>query len=179
MNPSEARKKETGIIFALLLLWATELMFFAGLISAYIVARASISVWPPQGQPRLPVEITAVNTLILLASGVLAYLIIRKRETVPVRLYLLTALLGLVFILVQGFEWIRLISFGLTTVSSLYGAFFYLIVGAHALHAAAGLIALLVGMLFYRTPIYFLGSAMYWIFVAGIWPFLYVLVYLY
>jgi caa(3)-type oxidase subunit IV len=49
---------------------------------------------------------------------------------------------GAFFVVFQGYEWTRLIEFGLTMQSSTYGAFFYLIVGAHALHAVAALVAL-------------------------------------
>src|ERR1700739_3279884 len=46
-----------------------EAMFFAGLIGAYIVFRVSAPLWPPPFQPRLPIAVTGVNTLILLASA--------------------------------------------------------------------------------------------------------------
>src|SRR5438309_6104666 len=46
-----------------------EAMFFAGLIGAYIVFRVSAPIWPPPFQPRLPIGVTGVNTLILLASA--------------------------------------------------------------------------------------------------------------
>lgn len=53
----------------ILLFIAAEIMFFSGLISAFVVFRFSPVQWPPAGQPRLPLEVTAVNTLILLFSG--------------------------------------------------------------------------------------------------------------
>jgi cytochrome c oxidase subunit 3 len=53
----------------------SEAMLFAGLISAFSVARAnSLLGWPPPGQPRLPAEETAINTLALLASGAVLWL---------------------------------------------------------------------------------------------------------
>src|ERR671925_2069701 len=55
---------------AVLMFLGAETMFFAGLIGAYIVFRVGSSVWPPPFQPRLPVGVTGVNTLILLASAV-------------------------------------------------------------------------------------------------------------
>src|SRR5918996_2772124 len=55
---------------AVLMFLGAEAMFFAGLIGAYIVFRVGSSVWPPPFQPRLPVGVTGVNTLILLASAV-------------------------------------------------------------------------------------------------------------
>ena len=50
-----------------------EIMFFSGLISAYLISRASTLpvLWPPPNQPRLPVEATGANSVVLLASGVL------------------------------------------------------------------------------------------------------------
>ena len=47
-----------------------EAMFFAGLIGAFLVFRIASPVWPPPFQPRLPSEVTGINTLILLASAV-------------------------------------------------------------------------------------------------------------
>ena len=44
----------------------TEVMFFCGLVSAYLVLR-SHTEWPPADQPRLPVMVTGINTMVLLA----------------------------------------------------------------------------------------------------------------
>ena len=49
---------------------------------------------------------------------------------------------GIAFVSLQGVEWVALLREGLTMTSSTHGAFFYLIVGAHALHAVAAIIAL-------------------------------------
>src|SRR5210317_2226857 len=68
-----------GMVFLII----TEVMFFAGLISAYLVNRAGNPVWPPDDQPRLPVEITAINTLILLLSGLFFVLLISKYRKNP------------------------------------------------------------------------------------------------
>ncbi|GIT63008.1 MAG: hypothetical protein Ct9H300mP21_05540 [Pseudomonadota bacterium] len=38
----------------MLIFMVTEAMFFAALISAYLVIRAGLEEWPPWGQPRLP-----------------------------------------------------------------------------------------------------------------------------
>src|SRR4030095_11952210 len=55
---------------AVLMLLAAESMFFAGLLGASIVFRVSTPDGPPPFQPRLPVLVTGINTLVLLASGV-------------------------------------------------------------------------------------------------------------
>jgi heme/copper-type cytochrome/quinol oxidase subunit 3 len=96
-----------------------------------------------------------------------------------------TALLGLLFLGVQGSEWARLIAYGLTTSSSLYGASFYALVGIHALHVVTALVALLVVRWRERRRHYdrlrhegVVLCTMYWLFVVAVWPLLFVLVYL-
>ena len=67
------------------------------------------------------------------------------------------------------------------TVST-YASFFYLIVGAHALHAVVGLGALGRIWLLLRAgrlePGTFQAVSLFWYFVVGLWPILYLLVYL-
>ena len=167
-----------------------EAMFFAGLIGAFLVFRLSAATWPPPFQPRLPVGVTGVNTVILLLS---AFTMRRTLTCVrlanpgkAVRLLGLTAILGAVFLAVQGYEWLRLIQFGLTVSSSVYGGLFYTLIGFHALHVLGALIWLAV--VFARaikgrySAQHHLGlqtCAMYWTFVVALWPALYGLVYLY
>ena len=47
---------------------ASEVVLFAALIVAYLALRAQAAAWPPPGQPRLPVMVTGVNTLVLAAQ---------------------------------------------------------------------------------------------------------------
>jgi cytochrome c oxidase subunit 3 len=173
-------------VAAMLIFIATEIMFFAGLISAFIVVKSG-AVWPPPGQPRLPVEATAFNTFMLLLSG---FMLVRANRTFAEfydierarKLLGLSIGLGAFFVVLQGYEWVRLLGFGLTMHSSAYGAFFYLIVGAHALHAVVALGAL--GYCNLRlaqgelTRTTFLATQVFWYFVVLLWPVLYVLVYL-
>jgi heme/copper-type cytochrome/quinol oxidase subunit 3 len=172
-------------VAGMLIFITAELMFFAGLTSAFAVAKAGATMWPPLGQPRLPVEATAVNTLVLLASGALlarAHVACARHEA-GLRAWLTGAmLLGATFVAVQGYEWVRLIGFGLTMTSSNYGSFFYLIVGTHALHAVGAL----GGLAYARarlaagtfSPNVLWAAEIFWFFVVGLWPFLYVAVYL-
>jgi heme/copper-type cytochrome/quinol oxidase subunit 3 len=166
---------------------ATEAMFFAGLVSAFLVLRAEALVWPPTGQPRLPVGVTGVNTALLLGSAwtVQRALTALRAGDGPSRWLGATAGLGALFLVIQGSEWARLVGFGLTTTSSLYGGIFYTLVGAHALHVLAALVALLVVTARARRGRYRADAPeglelcrMYWLFVVAVWPVLYVLVYL-
>lgn len=162
----------------------TELMVFAAFISSFSIIRASALAWPPPGQPRLPLEETAINTAALLASGVvLAYahrVFQRDRELAKTPL-LIAILLGGFFVVFQGAEWVALVGQGLTLTSSILGSFFYLIIGLHALHAIAAL-----GVLIYawqRLRRGWLGSGplyvaeIFWYFVVLVWPFVYLRVY--
>ena len=162
-----------------------ELMMFAGLISAFTIVKAGALGWPPPGQPRLPVEATAFNTAMLLASAAVLFYSGRafdgSRDAAKRPLFVAIGL-GAFFVCFQGYEWISLIRHGLTLTSSNYGSFFYLIVGMHGLHALAGL-AMLVraaskltrGSLAAST---FAAARLFWYFVVGLWPILYFLVYL-
>lgn len=173
----------------MLLFLGADVMFFAGLVGAFIVFRFGAVDWPPPGQPRLPVGITGLNTLILLSSGATmlsAWRRIRAGDRRGLmRALLWTASLGGAFLAVQGSEWLKLLAFGMTISSSVYGAIFYTLIGAHGLHVAAAVIWLLVvlGMAargrFDRHS--YAGvqlCAMYWALVVLLWPGLYGLVYL-
>ena len=95
-----------NLVIGVTLLVVAEMMFFAGLISAYLVARAHTDGWPPIGQPRLPIQNTAFNTLILLLSAYTIKLCLREQS----RFRLLeTCVLGLTFVLLQGREWLALL----------------------------------------------------------------------
>ena len=175
---------------AVLMFLGAEAMFFAGLIGAFLVFRVGTPVWPPPFQPRLPMGVTGINTLILLASAVTMRLALRSISRADrarlVRLLSWTAALGGLFLLIQGYEWLRLIHFGLTVSSSVYGGLFYTIIGFHGLHVFGALIWLVVvrrrAAQGKYTKLNYVGlqtCSMYWVFVVGLWPLLYGLVYLY
>jgi cytochrome c oxidase subunit III len=93
--------------------------------------------------------------------------------------------LGALFLIVQGYEWFRLVHFGLTVSSSTYGATFYTLIGTHGLHMLGALVWLAITLWGLRRGRFTEGRtaparacAIYWHFVVTLWPFLYVLVYL-
>lgn len=184
----EDRMKDKAGKIGMMLFLMTEAMFFAGLISAYWILRNQSDVWPPIGQPRLPVVITGFNTLILLSSGVtmlFAERAVRKGCSLCLIIWLgIAGLAGFFFLALQGYEWVRLIHFGLTTVRNIYGGMFYMIVGVHAVHLIAALGVVMVVFLKSVQGRYsesrYAGVTlcrMYWIFVVGVWPVLYALIY--
>lgn len=175
---------------AVLMFLAAEAMFFAGLIGAFLVFRLGSSTWPPPFQPRLPVGVTGVNTVILVMSAFTIHLGLRALRRGELRRLIdyltLTAALGAIFLAIQGYEWLRLIHFGLTVSSSVYGGLFYTLIGFHGLHVFGALIWLIVVFVYAKRGRFsknrhtgLVTCSMYWTFVVALWPILYVLVYLY
>lgn len=174
-------------VLATLMFVFTEIMLFSGFISAHTIAAATVppGMWPPPGQPRLPIETTGFNSVVLLASGVLIYWAGRKFAEGPSRAripFAVSLALGTFFVLFQGWEWQGLLVEGMTLTTSAYSAFFYLIVGTHALHAIGGLGAMawtylrLVRGTLEGDELW--AMQCFWYFVVGLWPVLYWLVYL-
>jgi cytochrome c oxidase subunit 3 len=168
----------------------SELMLFAGLIGMYLVVRLSATEWPPADQPRLPLVVTALNTLVLFASlrpvtrAVRA--IGRDDRAASAGALRRTTALGATFLLVQGFEWARLVHHGLTLASSLYGGTFYFLIGCHALHVLIavcwlGVVTALAARGRFTAAAHdgLEMCAIYWYFVCGLWAVLFPLVYLY
>ena len=97
----------------------------------------------------------------------------------------MTGLLGVIFLAVQGYEWVRLVHHGFTLSSGVYGSIFYVLIGCHALHvlvAVFWLLAVFIGARAGRFSVnHHVGvevCAIYWTFVVLLWPILYILVYL-
>ena len=172
----------------MLMFIAAEVMIFGGLISVYYILRASADLWPPPGQPYLPVAVTAVNTLFLLTSAVSMQRAQKSFRTAEERTTVwlaVTAGLGCIFLFIQGSEWVQLVDHGLTLVSSVYGGIFYAVIGFHGLHVLGAVLALLFVQLKHSAGRYtqtnhtgLMLCGVYWYFVVAIWPILYLLVYL-
>lgn len=186
MPAARRRQVAPNSVIGMLIFVVAEVMFFGGLISAHTIVRSTtLSGWPPPGQPRLPIYETLINTLALLASGFVLRHAHRRYESNPAlakRPMLIAMLLGAFFVAFQGAEWVALLREGLTLTSSTHGGFFYLIIGAHALHAVAGLSVLLWAYLrltrgdLLHSQI--VTVEIFWYFVVGLWPILYWRVYL-
>src|SRR5262245_49102589 len=123
---------------AMIIIIAGESMLFVGLIGTYLVFRLAAPAWPPPDLPRLPLAVTAVNPPVLLASTLPITRALRavRRDDVAglARAVACTAALGVLFLAIQGAEWVRLVRHGLTLGSSMYGATFYLLIGCHGVH---------------------------------------------
>ncbi len=184
--PAKRKTLLSNAVLGTMIFILTEIMLFGGLVSAFLIGKSMASFgWPPPGQPRLPIENTAFNTLALLLSGVALFVAHRRITDAPATAkspLWAAILLGTFFTVSQGYEWVGLIAEGLTLTSSVHGAFFYLIVGAHALHVMVALGFLIsCGLQVNQGAVElnrFHATEAFWYFVVGIWPVLYGLVYL-
>ena len=86
--------------------------------------------------------------------------------------------------MIQGFEWINLVNFGIQNSTGLYASYFYTIIALHGFHVLIG-ISLITGLFFVLKNKGGVGDnypmisafAMFWFFVAFLWPILYFLLY--
>ena len=169
---------------------ASELMFFAGLFGIYFTVRAQTEgEWPP-APTELDIVYAAIFTTILVASSFTCQFGVFAAERGDVfglrRWYLLSFLLGLVFVLGQANEYYTLVTHHDTTLaSSPYGTVFYLTTGFHGLHVIGGLIAFL--LLIGKTKISKFTPAQatsaivvsyYWHFVDVVWIGLFATIYI-
>jgi heme/copper-type cytochrome/quinol oxidase subunit 3 len=186
VRPAARQEVVPSGLLGMVIFVGTEVMFFAGLISAFTIARAGArpDQWMLPTEPMLPAASTLVNTFALLVSGAwtfAAHRAHRRGDAGAARLLLAAWIFGAAFVALQGREWVGLVAQGLTIRSSALGSFFYLIVGAHAVHAAGALVALGVAWRRLRhgtlTAGFFLGAQTFWYFVVGLWPIIYLRVY--
>ena len=174
-------------IIGVIMVIVVEMMFFGGLISAFVLAEAGQVDWPPADQPRLPFWLTFGNMVVLLFSAFTLhqYLKTLKEENKEKRnLFILSIALGTVFFLIQGYEWVRILLFGMHTGRGLFTSFFYTIIGLHGFHVLVGLILLFyVYQLIRKTKNkeeiqnYARTAGLFWFFVVLLWPALYYLIY--
>jgi cytochrome c oxidase subunit 3 len=174
-------------------------MFFAALFAMYFSLRANAPEMWAEGASILNVPFALINTLILVASsftaqfGVFAAERMQPRSTgkSPVKWgmvewFIISYVLGAVFVAGQVWEYATLISEGVTLSSNSYGSAFYMTTGFHALHVTGGLIAFLfvIGRTFaakkfgHKEATAAIVVSYYWHFVDVVWIALFATIYL-
>jgi cytochrome c oxidase subunit III len=134
------------------IIWlSSELMFFAALFAAYFTVRAAHPGEWPQPPTELNVPYALVVTIVLVSSSVTCQLGVFCAERGDVyglrRWFTFTFVLGLAFVLGQGYEYLQLIDEGTTISSTGYGSVFYLATGFHGLHVIGGLVAFVFALM--------------------------------
>ena len=183
---TQTKEKIPGILIAFTVIIITEIMFFSGIISAFVIAASKAQNWPPIDQPRLPLSWSLTNMLVLVASGIFMYLFVKsvKQNAKKGQLLILAIVLAIIFLVVQGSEWVNLVNFGAQNSDGLYASYFYSIIGLHGIHAFIGLVFLIFLYLKSKkntsidvNKVRAVGY--FWSFVCILWPVLYYLIYMY
>ena len=181
---------------------SSELMFFAALFAMYFTIRSvDKGLGQPWPQANLNLALASVNTTVLLLSSVTCQLGVFAVERGQIRRtgsvfnvarwglrewYVLTFLMGLYFVLGQGYEYLALIKDGVTLQSTNYGSVFFLTTGFHGLHVSGGLVAFifLLGRTYaarrftHEQQVSAIVVSYYWHFVDVVWIGLFTTIYL-
>ncbi len=180
---------------------SSELMFFAALFAAYFTIRTvSPQLWEQQ-TALLNVPFATANTTILVLSSVTCQLGVFAAERGQVgrtgsvlnvagwglrEWFILTYVMGAIFIGGQALEYAELVHEGVTIASSAYGSVFYLTTGFHGIHVTGGLIAFLyvLGRTYlarkftHEQAVTAIVVSYYWHFVDVVWIGLFATIYL-
>jgi cytochrome c oxidase subunit 3 len=177
---------------------ASELLFFGGLIAAYVYARLHAGPGFVSASRHTRVVLGTINTAVLLTSSALIALAVacahnQRHRRWTARLLWATAALGCVFIAIKGYEYSQEISEGLfpglgfalhEPGAQLFFMLYFTMTGLHAVHMLCGIVTV---MLFARAtgarkawarPDRVEAVALYWHFVDMVWIFLYPFLYL-
>ena len=179
----------------------TEVLFFGVLFTGYLIGRVLYPDAFAEASRETDVILGTVNTAMLLTSGLTMALAVRAaglgRRRALFLLLAVTAMIGLVFLGIKGYEYYKDFQHHLVPAVNfehhsahpgrveLFFVLYFLMTGLHAIHLSLGVLTVLVIAVLarrgrfnaqYYTPVKLTG--LYWHFVDTIWIFLYPLLYL-
>lgn len=176
-----------------LLMWlflGSEGMFFGSLIATYLLYRGRSLAGPFPGHNfAFNIPYTSVSSFVLLMSSltmVLALAAVQRGDQRGLRTWLLaTALLGLVFVGGQAFEFTSFVEKGVTLSTNVFGSSFFTLTGFHGAHVTVGIVILLSlfvmalrGRITTENSLTIELAGLYWHFVDIVWILIFTLVYL-
>ena len=197
---TEEQQYETAQ-FGMWVFLVTEVMFFGGLFTAYLIYRIWYPVAWSEGSLELDIVLGGINTAVLIGSSLTMAFAVRAAQTggrkATVTWLLLTMGLGLTFLVIKFFEYKH--KYDLNHIPGpnfefegphaaqvqIFISLYFGLTGLHALHMVVGfsLLAVICWMAHRRrfppewyTPVEL--SGLYWHFVDIVWIFLFPLLYL-
>lgn len=190
MNEARPRKTTnaaTSVLWELpgdLMMWVlivSELLVFGAALAGFLAVRVSQAERFAADQALLNQTAGALNTIVLVTSGLCAALGVQKRQLgqrMAARLWLLAAATGgLIFLIVKALEYAGKWSAGIGIESSPFFTFYFLITGFHALHVVAG-IAILGLVAWADSPRNMETGVAFWHMVDLVWVLLFPIIYL-
>lgn len=182
-------------VLGMLLFITSEVMFFAGLFAAYFSIRANTVPWPPINPETneafklhiLPIVLPA--TILLVASSFTCQWAVnaikKDNRTSFLRNMGVTVVLGIVFLLLQAYDYLELAGEGVTLGSGTFGTTFYTLTGFHGAHVFGGVLMLSVvlyrgmaGQFSSRHHDMVEATSLYWHFVDVVWVLLFSILYI-
>jgi len=179
----------------------TEVMFFGGLLMAYLLYRVWYPVAWAEGSLELDIYLGGFNTVVLIGSSLTMALAVRSAQTgaprATVNWLLVTMALGLTFLVVKFFEYKHkwdvnhipgpnfVMEGPHARQIEMFTSLYFGLTGLHALHMVIGvsILSVIAWMAHRRrfspewyTPVEI--SGLYWHFVDIVWIFLFPLLYL-
>ncbi len=205
-TPGHVDRVPVGVIVWL----ASDLMFFAALFAAYFTLRNVTNSFAQQdgleqsmwewGSSHFNMPLAIANTAVLVLSSVTCQLGVHAAENSRVgrtgsllnparwgmrEWYVLTFLMGAVFIAGQAYEYATLVGEGFVLSTNAYTSAFFLATGFHGLHVTGGLIAFLLVLgrsylartFTHEQAVNAVATSYYWHFVDLVWIVLFGVIY--
>ena len=193
----------SNVILGMILFITSEVMFFSGLFAAYFSTRFN-----PANQPwgnncgatpapdchnfaelLDPLSLILVATIILILSSFTCQFAVWSIRKGDRRGYLrniaVTFVLGVIFLVMQAYDYALLYSEGMTLGSGPFGTVYYTLTGFHGAHVFGGV--LMLGVILYRGSVGQFSArhhdaveavSLYWHFVDVVWILLFSILYL-
>lgn len=198
VTPTQAEAKQMdNLKFAMWLYLASEVVLFMVLIAGYVIFRVQEPAAVLHAQEYLSIPLVGANTFLLLTSSwaMVRGLLAIQRGNVQglVRWFGIMVVLGTIFVILQGVEYLELAHHGVTIYTdatvdpelAAFGARFYALTAFHGFHVIIGV---LWGIYVMRnamkgryTAQRYMGVevfGLYWHFVDVVWIFLFTIIYL-
>jgi len=197
----DAEQQREASSLGMWLFLVTEIMFFGGLFTAYVVYRTAYAEAFAHASHHLDITLGATNTAVLIGSSLTMALAVHAAQLGKKRnlqlFLLLTMILGSVFLGIKGIEYAHKFHEGHVpgpfftyegpeaANAELFFSLYFGMTGLHALHMIIGIGVLTVLLVqatrgwygpLYFTPVEMVG--LYWHFVDIVWIFLFPLLYL-
>jgi cytochrome c oxidase subunit 3 len=161
-----------------LLLASLGVLFGASLVG-FLILRARAGQWPPPGTPPMPGGLWISTALLVVLSFVLVLAgraAREDRQAVLGRMFTISVLLALAFLVAQISNWMRMAAFSVLPDENLLVWFFYALTILHAAHVLFGLVPLVLVTVRARRGRYTADEhesvhlvGMYWHFLLVTW----------
>ncbi len=188
-HTAESPQRVENVKFAMWLYLASDVIIFSILIATFVLFRVNNEEVVKEVHEASGLFLVSLNTFLLLASSWAMVMGLReiKRDNRKglIRWIGLTAVLGIVFVALQGVEYTILSNEGITIYGSEFGMRFYAPTAFHGAHVIIGVLWAL-GVVWHAMkggygPKNYSGVevfGLYWHFVDVVWILLFTLIYL-